>query len=1108
MQTIEQATTTELRTLVDFSRAMVVKAQEEADAYETEALAASGIAYNIPDSTPRAWRQIIAYAELGSSKIEVFASPSWSYRPASSQRSTIAIDDTGGLWIYTTSGSWLNLATGRLLTALPGPWPVVETPAGESFIDTSHARVLVPVMVWEDQTTGDISTMGPGSGSEFVITESGAVRPPRPPGLSDVIPTPQEYVAIKLMLAGGDLDAAQRAAYQQAVADFETPGMWEDTRQPIFASDSNGRVLMDADDFPIRNPLRIVEVKYRGELNTYYRRLVRDYGISPFESRTAEQFEVIRWTTVNGMTSSEARRFIALYAESTRVFKTAFYNQALEGEALYFRYCRLFIAWMTINRSVTDRMTALTDVDRMDDREMTNLLYSYGIYQFDDIPLAYRRRLAKNLESILSHKGTTKAFREILDLFGLSGSMTVWKHYLVRFFPHNIINLHFPRAAVIGEELRVTLSDRSVVRAEFAGSPVETLRVLGRALVESGHFAYAIPAADSLTLKLQRNVDDKVVITVSNFGIYYISSGAIMIAGSIEVGDVDYTLPEVGFQKAKIDDPLAETTVSNIDPAQIDDYEAFVGNDPTWETSLSDARAAAFSTIQTKYFSITTALNSVENGMALSVFWNILKDAQARGRGGVLEVPGASDLGDVKRMTLFESFVAVLILTLWRFNVEDIIPHGESGVATILAARTDGAPFPNEGSLLPFSTRLGRVADLPDPLSPTMLTQDVLEANLDISRKIETAINQTGREKVFDGYDPLLGGEESRSFDRNLKLRKMWDHKFISTLQTAAFGSHSTYSSWLSAANPELMNWVTQQDTTDNHVEAIITMTAIIEDYVRSDALNLTAAFGTDDMITLYAERMIRFFKAYTTDLKEFAVYYLVDRPATETLRLMNLLAEMRTKSSVADGIAWKDTLATLARVAAPRESVRLQESADMRSVDSATDILTLLDELLERRTVLPVREAPLLQEAAWSAIRLTPPRDVLRALDRAAAIARLKLEQDDVAVSDSNARRSVENVASPAPKFGDSIALRASVTGADRLSVRPRTGTGPTAVLGGELMPAEVGPLEVIADLDVAVLEESLPVLSLEPASVVPLFPTSREVRRHFSDGAVVVLY
>ena len=972
LKSLQQASKEELRALVDFARRMVVKEQEVADAAEEVALQRSGATYVPVASQPRDWEQVVAYVQPGAVSVETRLSAAWLYRPAGSAAATFAVDSTGALWQRAGASSWIAVATGQVRTSADASWPQLEVPGGESYVDALGARYLLPTLVWLDHTTGEVSALGPGTGEFVGEAPAGTTHPD---GLSDLIATSQEYVTALLQVSTGALTGAALAAMQEAIASFEQPGPWEDVRQPYFATDSLGRLALDADGRPIPNPLRVVELAYRGELNDYYRRLVRDHGISPALSRTAGQFEAISWTLVSGLSATDARRFVAAHTESVRVFKAAFYNEAMESDPLYFRYCRTFIAWMTIVRMVNERMGGIGDIDRMTSYDLTNLLYSYGVYQFDDMPVVYRRRLAKNLERILSVKGTTQVFRDILGIFNLDKDISIWKHYLVRYYPMRDRVLRLPRPLGAGEAVRVTL----VSTVAYVGA---SLAEVAGQLAEVASFRSVTVSADgAVIIKYAEDAEGD----VASMQIIEEATGAIVEECEIEVGDVDYGLPEVGFQRVDIDDPVAETTVANMDTAYLSDYDEFVSRDETWETSRKDARQLAFSVLQTKYFSMNSAVDAVHNGMALAVLWGMLKDAQARGRTGAMLIEGANTLSGVVNMNLFEGFVAAMTLTLWRFGVDDLIPHGESGVATITAARTDGSPFPGEGSLLPFSTVLERVADAPDPLFPQAMA-DMMDRNIDLAIQVDIAVNATGREDTVGGYDPLRGGEESRTVARNGRLRALWDHKFISTYSTDAFGSVERYSDFLDRVNPELATWVRDMDAAGDYVNGILQLTLLIEDAIDSKRLNLPIALGMNDIVMTYIERLVRFFKAYTTDLRNFSTFLLIDRPAVESLRLMNLLAGLRVTWSRDDAL--EDVRDELAR------SVSRWAAADGRQ-GLLLDVLAALGRLKKQ--------------------------DIARLLDGAPSWLQLALR------------------VSPAPKMRDRAAIRVSRSARDAVTVATR---------------------------------------------------------------------
>jgi hypothetical protein len=904
LKTLDQTSSEELRSLVDFARALTVKKQEVADAAETVALQKAGQGFIAVDRPTRDWAQVVGYVPVGSTTVETLRGATWVHRPTGSPAAQMAVDTSVSLWEKSVLGNWLNNASGQTRTATDPTWRLFSAPAGDCWVDPVGARSLLPVLVWLDRTTGTTSALGPGSGDFVGETSNGLAHPD---GLSDIIAAPQEYVTALVQKALGGMTAQQEAALDAAIASFEEPGPWEDVRQPYFASDGRGNPILDDNGVPAVNPLRVVQVAFRGELNDYYRTIVRDSGISPYVSRNANQFEVIAWKAVPGMTYDDSRRFVAAHTESVRVYKAAFYNEAMEGDPLYFDYCRMFIAWMTINRISDERMDGIGDVDRMSPYDLTNHLYSFGIYQFDDLPIVYRRRLAKSIQKIISVKGTTQVFRDILGLFNLDRDLKIWKHYLVRYFPDTSQILTFPRQAGEGEELHVDMQDQTSLAAA-------TVELLGAQLVAlAGPYRSFTASSDGLTLILNRAQGG--AGGVSAVSIVETEGGAVVEEGDISTGGTDYGLPEVGFQKVDIDDPAAETTVANLDTSFLADYDEFVSADPTWETTRPDARKLAFSVLQTKYFSMSSAVDTVYNGLSLGVLWGMLKDAQIRGRAGPMLIQGASSLSGVISMNLFEAFVATMTLTLWRFGVDDIIPHGEAGVSRIIAARTDGSAFPNEASLLPYSTVLERVATLPEPLTPQSVAT-ASDNNVATAQRIDVSIDRTGHfaDAVGD-YDPLRGGEEIRTVPRNEALRRMWDYKFVSDYQTDAFGQLDTYSEWLGEFNPELAAWIKQIDADEDYVNGILSLILLIEDSIESATLNLPAAMGMTDIVMMYAQRLILFFKAYTTDLRSFSTFMLIDRPATETVRLMNLLAGMKATWSRDDALdQMKDLYSMIAR--------------------------------------------------------------------------------------------------------------------------------------------------------------------------------------------------
>ena len=445
---LDQLTQLELQNLTALASHSVYKAQELADAAEAVALQRCGPTFLASGAVPRHWVQQVVYVSFATGGIVLALGGRW-VRRIGGPATQAAIDAAGGVWFRDpATGVWVASATGRTSIAVPGQ-AVLAVPAGETFTDPDGQRVLVPTVLWVDQTTGDTSLTGPEGGDQWAGGSNAAGRA-LPDGLGPLIQAPQEYVVARLLLTAGGLTAAEVAAWTAAVQSFQAPGPWEDVRQPLYALTPGGQLLVDASGLPVPNPLRTVVTPFRGEINDYYRSLVRDHGIDPFVSRTAEQFELIQVASLLALDQSVLDRFAGVQNDCVRVFRAAFYDAAYEGDPLYFRYCRLFIAWMAVMRMVDEAMTGFGDIDRMGNYDVTNLLYSFGMYTFDDMPLVYKRRFAKGMETIISNKGTTAVFKDILDIFNLGTDVTIWQHYLVRYFPSSSSHVRLPRAAAAG----------------------------------------------------------------------------------------------------------------------------------------------------------------------------------------------------------------------------------------------------------------------------------------------------------------------------------------------------------------------------------------------------------------------------------------------------------------------------------------------------------------------------------------------------------------------------------------------------------------------------------------------------------------------------------
>jgi hypothetical protein len=754
--------------------------------------------------------------------------------------------------------------------------------------------------------------------AKYVLSDWGYVLSglPSEPTLAQFQSFAQAYIGNLGLGRANSLELAIQAFASQGTIVFDSQGAvveddrWEDTRQPLFVTLPSGNVLTDGNGNPVPNPLRLTFVPFVGEKNDYYRRLVKDNGIDPFSSRTVPQFGIIAPGASTALDSVAASNFMSIYSQCVRVFYAAYYEPAYLKDNLYLSWCRMFIAWMAIRRAMDERMKGFGDIDRMGQWDVTNLLYSYGLYDYDDMPLAYKRVFLKNIEKILSDKGTSQVFTDILGMFNLSSEVNVFSYYLVKHFPSAATEICFGTPTV-DQSLQVTLAGVTYSSELVASNPEihQSITVAGvlsdlaaQLSLVSGILS-AVVASSGTCLLINTKAGSGLTNGSFTGDVFDNSLGEIISEATVTFGPTDYTQPSMGFLKS--------TTSGGVGPVELSTmaggdsllgYDNFTSTDPTWMLTEAQAAALPLSVLETKYFSVEAALDVASNGFAMSFLWSALQRAELEGSAANLQVGGASGLAGVSGANLFEMLVAALILLLYQFGVDDLVPYSEDGVRQILAARTDGLPFPQEGSLLPYTTRLGMIEDYGTGLDignvVTMVT-----GNISLSDQIQASSSVIGR-----GYTPEVQAAEAAApgaasvYDRsgtvrNLgSLKNLWNFKFIGTIQTAVWGDSVRYSDWLSTTNPGLGSWVSGVEAASAgdptaYSTAILQVTSLLEDAVSNSAFNFSIALGSIDIILTYVHRMIIFFKSYTSDLKDFATSIVMDDESTDGIQLVNSVA-------------------------------------------------------------------------------------------------------------------------------------------------------------------------------------------------------------------------
>lgn len=183
----------------------------------------------------------------------------------------------------------------------------------------------------------------------------------------------------------------------------------------------------------------ITNMKKEGYINTLikenpnkkYLKYLGNTAIDCFKARSAERFDIISYDS-NGISEGLLQDFLLCYKRNAALVNNVYYNRAFRNNNKYYdgflAMCVLFMTIQNMNSKYLE-----SDIDReFYDTESLKIVYdSYGVPFYKEIPLEYHKRIVKNINRLISYKGTNKVFLDLFNLFDL-GSMTIFGYYLTK----------------------------------------------------------------------------------------------------------------------------------------------------------------------------------------------------------------------------------------------------------------------------------------------------------------------------------------------------------------------------------------------------------------------------------------------------------------------------------------------------------------------------------------------------------------------------------------------------------------------------------------------------------------------------------------------------
>lgn len=161
-----------------------------------------------------------------------------------------------------------------------------------------------------------------------------------------------------------------------------------------------------------------------------YLKYIGKKRIDPYTSRSKERYDIMWMKTSSNSTLNE--QFQDTYDNCRQlVMRTYFRKDMLRSNTYYESFLAMCILFMTINLMHYKYLESDITRDFFDEESLKFVYESYGVPFFPNIPLMYHKKIVKNLNILLSYKGSTRVFFELFDLFDY-GNIDIFYFYILK----------------------------------------------------------------------------------------------------------------------------------------------------------------------------------------------------------------------------------------------------------------------------------------------------------------------------------------------------------------------------------------------------------------------------------------------------------------------------------------------------------------------------------------------------------------------------------------------------------------------------------------------------------------------------------------------------
>lgn len=198
------------------------------------------------------------------------------------------------------------------------------------------------------------------------------------------------------------------------------------------------------DDIDKTIPIHELDItdRYTLEERGYIAELIKQYPkkkylkhiaskmVDPYKARSAERFDILWLNTSETVNMSTA--FLDVYDNCRQtVIRTYYRSDFGKTNEMYEGFIAMSILFMAINLMFYKYLETDVTRDFFDVESLRYVYESYGVPFYPQIPISLHKKIVKNINILLSYKGSTRVFYKLFDLFGY-GHMDIYEYYMIK----------------------------------------------------------------------------------------------------------------------------------------------------------------------------------------------------------------------------------------------------------------------------------------------------------------------------------------------------------------------------------------------------------------------------------------------------------------------------------------------------------------------------------------------------------------------------------------------------------------------------------------------------------------------------------------------------